>query len=241
MTLVRTLILFTILAFASPVPAAGPPDERTAGAATQAHVHDLLWRRAIAAGFDDDATASDPGRRQAAISAYVVSRVRPVEPSEQALLARYRDLTRRTGPKEYRVRLLQSDDAAAVKRAHERAKAGASFAQLAGELSRVPSAARAGELGWVGFALPPTFGQTNGLPLELAQVLPHLAPGQVSGPLALADSWAIVLLEAVRDTRLPSFEEARETLRALFLRESVVAQARALRDDVVREAMASRP
>ena len=242
MTPVRTSICATLLTFAIAVSAASPPDERTAAAAaTQALAHDLMWRRALAAGFDDGTGASDPDRRQAAIDVYVGSRVRPVEPSEQALQARYRDLLGRTGPQEYRIRLLQSDDAAAVRSAHERAKAGVPFAQLAGELSRVPSAARGGELGWVGFVLPPTHGRTNGLPLEIAHVLPRLTPGQVSEPLALTDSWALVLLEAVRDTQRPSFESVRETLRALFLRESALAQARALGVEIVHEAMGSRP
>lgn len=242
MTPFRTAICATLLAFAVAVSAASPPDQRTAAAAaTQTLAHDLLWRRALAAGFDDGTGASDPDRRQAAIDAYVGSRIRPVEPSKQALQARYRDLIGRTGPQEYRIRLLQSDDAAAVRRAHERAQAGVPFAHLASELSRVPSAARGGDLGWVGFALPPTLGQTNGLPLEIARVLPHLAPGELSEPLALADSWALVLLEAVRDTQRPSFESVRETLRALFLRESALAQARALGEEIVREAMSSRP
>jgi parvulin-like peptidyl-prolyl isomerase len=242
MTPFRALICATLLASALAVSAASPPDERTAAAAaTQALAHDLLWRRALAAGFDDGTGASDPERRQAAIDAYVGSRIRPVEPSEQALRARYRDLIGRTGSQEYRVRLLQSDDAAAVRSAYERAKAGAAFAHLASELSRVPSAARGGDLGWVGFALPPTLGQTNGLPLEIARVLPHLAPGELSEPLALADSWVLVLLEAVRDTQRPSFESVRETLRVLFLRESALAQARALGDEMLREAVSSRP
>lgn len=243
MTSCRTLLCVILLVSAIPVPAASPQDERAAAtAASLGHAHHLLWQRAVAAGFDDGSGAADPSRRQAAIDAYVGSRIRPVEPGEQALQARYRELVRLVGPQEYRIRLLQSNDAAAVKRAHERAQAGVPFERLAGELSRVPSAGRGGELGWVGFPLPPTFGQTNGVPLEIARVLPHLAPGQVSEPLALADSsWALVQLEAVRDTRLPSFDSVRETLRTLFLRESTLAQARALGDEILRDAMDARP
>ncbi|MDY0057857.1 MAG: peptidylprolyl isomerase [Methyloversatilis sp.] len=242
MTTSRTLLCVMVLVSAIPVPAASPQDERAAAVATSlGHAHHLLWRRAVAAGFDDGSGVADPSRRQAAIDAYVGSRIRPVEPGEQALQARYRELVRLVGQREYRIRLLQSDDAAAVKQAHERAQAGVPFERLASELSRVPSAARGGDLGWVGFPQPPTFGQTNGVPLEIARVLPHLAPGQVSEPLALSGSWALVLLEAVRDTRLPSFESVRETLRTLFLRESTLAQARALGDDILREAMDARP
>lgn len=177
-------------------------------------------------------------QRQRLIDAYLAGRLRPVEAAEQALLARYAELVALLGPREYRVALILARDEHTLRRAYERAVAGESFDGLARELSQAPSAARGGDLGWTGFPLPVSPGRTNGVPFELAVLLPQMSAGDISLPVPLAGSWAMVRFEAVRDTVVPGFDSVREQIAELYRRESLIAQARALGAGLFREATA---
>jgi parvulin-like peptidyl-prolyl isomerase len=189
----------------------------------------VLLHRASAEGFAAaDARASADVQADAAIERWLESRLKPDEPTEQALRARYQDLAAQMGPHEYRLSMLLTPDAEAAHMAHRRLSSGEDFATLARILSRAPSASRGGELGWFSFPLPAAQGRTAGLPLPVARALPGMHPGQVSAPLDIGDALVIVRLDEVRDTRVPPFEDVAQVLRDLYIRESLRARARAL-------------
>jgi parvulin-like peptidyl-prolyl isomerase len=200
---------------------------------------ELMWQRAKAEGVDrDPATlaAIERAKRQAAIATLVSRHITPDEPSEQALRARYEDIVAKLGPREYRLSLIQSANEAAVRAAEQHIADGASFAAEARRVSQVPSAARGGELDWISFRLPVREGQTNGLPTPLARAVLDLTPGRVSGPIDLGDSWALVRLDAVRETMVPDFSQVRDALRSAFIQQSTQAQTKRFVIELMRDA-----
>lgn len=200
---------------------------------------ELMWQQAKAAGFDQSTAtreAIERTERQTAIARLIAERIKPTEPTEQALRARYADIVSRLGPQEYRLSIIQSANASDVRRAAQQLAAGEPFAHLARQYSAVPSAARGGELDWVSFRTPVQRGQTNGLPIELAQQVTTLEPGQVSGVVSLGDSWAVIRLDAVRATLVPDFDAVRDTLRNAFIAQSIRAQTKAFVVNLMRDA-----
>lgn len=199
----------------------------------------LVWQGAQAAGFDSPALTGgsvERARRMAAIEAYVASRIQVIEPTEDALRARFDDIVGRLGPREFRISLIQTPDEAALRAAASRIARGSDFAHEARTSSRVPSAARGGELGWVTFPPPARQGLTNGVPLAIAESIGDLQPGQTSPPIRVGESWALVRVDAVRDTLVPDYHSVRSSLRKAFHMESMQAQSRQLIVDLMRHA-----
>lgn len=200
---------------------------------------ELMWQRAKAAGLDTapaTLAAIERAKRQAAIEAYIATQVKPVEPSERAIRARYDDIVARLGRKEFRLSLIQTPDEAALHAAAAQLAQGAEFATVARRVSRVPSAARGGELDWISFRQPVRDGDTNGLPTPIAEAVLRLKPGQVSAPIALGDSWALVRLDAMRDTLVPDYAAVRDTLRIALASQAIEAQSKQLVIDLMRGA-----
>ena len=200
---------------------------------------ELMWQHARRAGFDSTAAtraAIERARRTAAIEAFVSSRVKPAAPAEQAIRARYEDIVARLGAQEYRLSIIQTPDEPALRAAAVRLAKGADIAAEARRVSRVPSAARGGELDWVSFRQPVRDGDTNGLPTAIAETVVNMQAGQISAPIALGDSVAIVRLDAVRDTLVPDYTAVRDTLRAALIAQSIQAQTRDLLVELMRDA-----
>lgn len=200
---------------------------------------ELLWQKASAAGFGTAASAGIAVGREArmvAIDAYADSRVTPIEPGEAALRARYDDIVARLGPREYRLSVIQTSDHEALRVASARLIDGADFAREARAISRVPSARRGGEIGWYSFPVPVDEGRTNGLPPAIARAVIALQPGHTSAAIDTGDGWAIVRVDAIRDTLVPAYAEVRETLRTALKAQSMQAQIRQLVLDLLRHA-----
>jgi len=190
---------------------------------------ELMWQQAKAAGLDTTEPtreAIEQARRQSAVATLVRQHIQAPAPSEQALRARYADIVSRLGKHEFRLSLIQASDEASVRAAAQRIKKGEGFATVARAVSQVPSAARGGELDWVSFRQPAQPGNTNGLPIELARAISTLQVGDISAPIALGDSWAIVRLDGRRDTLVPDFESVRETLKQAFVAQAIQAQTK---------------
>lgn len=200
---------------------------------------ELMWQKAKAAGLDETQPtreAIELARRQSAVSALVSRHVRAEAPSEQALRARYADIVSRLGKQEFRLSLIQTGDEARIREAANRLGRGEDFASVARTLSEVPSAPRGGELDWVSFRQPAQPGQTNGLPIELARTAVTLQPGDVSAPIALGDSWALIRLDARRDTLVPDFDTVRDTLAQAFVAQAIQAQTKDFVVELMRNA-----
>lgn len=205
----------------------------------QVLAEELMWQRAQAAGLDRSPgvqAAVERARRQAAIEAYVATQVKPVVPTERAIRARYDDIVARLGAHEYRLSLIQTPDEAALREAAAQLAKGAEFSTVARRSSRVPSAARGGELDWISFRQPVRDGDTNGLPTPIAQAVLTLAPGQISAPIALGESWALVRLDAVRPTLVPEYGAVRAQLSGTLAVQDVEAQSKALVIELLRNA-----
>lgn len=199
----------------------------------------VLWRRAQTAGDDRSqavTTAVGEARRRAAIEAYVARQITPVEPTDDALRARYHDVLTGLGNEEYRPRILLQRDRAVIDEALRQLATGADFAALARVHSLAPSAPRGGDLGWVSFPLPVREGRTQGLPREVATQLTRLVAGEVGDPIRLGDAWLLMKLEDRRKVDVPDFERARPVLRRLMLLEQMQQKAGALSDAVRQEA-----
>lgn len=196
---------------------------------------ELLWQKArgSAPGAAVDATAEQRARD---ITDYVAHAVKPSTPDEQAVRNRYDEVVAGLGADEYRFSLIQTPDLESVRSAAGDIRAGQDFAQVARRVSRAPSAARGGELGWVSFRQPAREGRTNGVPLAVARVLAGMKPAQVTAPIPLGDTWAIVRLDAVRPTLIPAYHKVKDDMRLALYRQAVDNATRSLVVDLLRGA-----
>jgi parvulin-like peptidyl-prolyl isomerase len=96
---------------------------------------------------------------------------------------------------------------------------GKDFPELARQWSLAPSATRGGELEWVSFKSPAKEGETNGLPMAIAQVVEKMQKGAVSNPIEVQGRWWLVKLDDTRPTKVPSFEEAKQSIRTMLTRQ----------------------
>lgn len=189
---------------------AGNPADESARRKTvreQLIAEELLWQRAREAGM---AQGND---RITAVARYIERNLRQTVVDADAVKARYSDVVAMLGPREFRLSLIQTPDLKQIRDAELALRNGQEFGQVARAHSRAPSAARGGELDWASFRLPAREGHTNGIPLPIARTLATLKPGQVSSPISLGDSWALVRLDAERATLVPAFEDVKGELR----------------------------
>ncbi|WP_345817792.1 peptidylprolyl isomerase (plasmid) [Paraburkholderia sp. PREW-6R] len=149
---------------------------------------------------------------------YLKDNVKPETVTDLQIRARYDELVAGLGKNEYKPRIIVVPDLAASTAAFNRLKAGQAFDDVARQLSKSANAQSGGEMPWVSFKTPAEEGKTQGLPLAVAQAIQKLsAGGMTSQPVALGKDggapYAIVKVDAVRPTQIPSFEEARESIR----------------------------
>lgn len=202
-------------------------------------VDELFWQEAKKRKLDKTAESNADAaraRRESAIRQYVLAAGKPTEPTEAEVRQRYDQTVANLGPREYRLSLIQTPDEQALRDAVKRIANGADFATEAQQISKAPSAVRGGELDWVSFPLPPAAGHTNGLPLEVAQAVVKLAPGQISAPIHLRNTWAVVRLDARRPTLVPRFEQVKTTMRRAARVKAAEETGRALAQTIMRGA-----
>ena len=181
---------------------------------------ELLWQKACDAGMAD---GSD---RMTVVARYVERNLQPAVVTAGAVRARYNEVIGMLGPREFRLSLIQTPDFKKIRDAELALLQGQEFAQVARSLSRAPSSARGGELDWVSFRLPAREGRANGVPLPIARALLTMKPGQVSNPISLGDSWALVRLDAERTTLVPTFEAVEGELRRELVANTVETATR---------------
>lgn len=103
--------------------------------------------------------------------------------------------------------------------------------------SGAPSKATGGELSWISLKTPLAEGNTQGLPLTLAQAITELPPGAVTPAAIPVGQGAnaprvIVKLDERRPTQVPTFDQAKDTIRqylqALALEKAIAQFTEAL-------------
>ncbi|MBR8068318.1 peptidyl-prolyl cis-trans isomerase [Burkholderia cenocepacia] len=148
---------------------------------------------------------------------FVRDNVKPEPVSDAQVKARYDEIVASLGKEEIKPRIIVTKDAATATTVLSGLKAGQSFDALARQYSQAPTAASGGELPWVSFKTPVTDGNTQGLPLAIAQAITQLPVGGVtSQSIAIGNDVngprAIVKIDAKRPTQVPSFDAAKATI-----------------------------
>lgn len=148
---------------------------------------------------------------------FVRDNVKPEPVTDAQVKARYDEIVASLGKEEVKPRIIVTKDAATAATVLARLKAGQSFDALARQYSQAPTASAGGELPWVSFKTPVTDGNTQGLPLAVAQAITQLPAGGVTPQsIALGNDVngprAIVKIDAKRPTQVPSFDTAKATI-----------------------------
>lgn len=148
---------------------------------------------------------------------FVRDNVKPEPVTDAQVKARYDEIVASLGKDEVKPRIIVTKDAATAATVLAGLKAGQSFDALARQYSQAATAAAGGELPWVSFKMPVTDGNTQGLPLAVAQAITQLPAGGVtSQSIAIGNDVngprAIVKVDAKRPTQVPSFDAAKATI-----------------------------
>lgn len=145
--------------------------------------------------------------------------------TEQDLRRYYRDhLYLFRHPEQAYVRLLAVRDLARARRLERRAASGEDFAELARRYSEHLTRDRGGEWGWV------SRGSAEWEPVFL------LRPGQVSPPFRYGGLWWVVKVEKVRGPGVQPYEEVRDRVRELYLRDRLQQEQVRITEDLRRRA-----
>jgi EpsD family peptidyl-prolyl cis-trans isomerase len=179
---------------------------------SQLIARELFLQEAAKQKLDKDpkvVAAVEEAKRNAMVQRYLQTQVQLKQVTEEDVKAQYEKVKAGVGAKEYQLRAIMLNSEPRAKEVREQAVKGKDFAELARQWSLAPSATRGGELGWVSFKSPAKEGETQGLPLPLAQAVEKLQKGKISEPVAMQNTWWIVKLEDTRPTKVPTFEEAK--------------------------------
>ncbi len=176
---------------------------------------ELFVQEAVKQNLDKDAevlAVTEEAKRTAMVTKYLRGQVKPTQITEEQAKAHYDQLKGGMGPRDYKLRVIMLPNDQRAKEVHGQIVKGKDFAEMARQWSLAPSSSRGGELDWVNLKTPVKEGQTQGLPLQLAQVVEKLQKGKVSDPIAVADRWWIVKLDDVRNANVPPFEQAKANI-----------------------------
>jgi peptidyl-prolyl cis-trans isomerase C len=167
------------------------------------------------------AEAVEEARTNAMVTLYLNQVIKPAPVTDAELQAQYEKIKASLGPDEYKLRVIVTHEKARAEEALAAARQGRPFSQLAQQYSIAPTARRGGELDWVSFKSPAHEGETNGLPLAVAQAVERMKPGDVSDPLSANNQWLVVQLEEKRPTVVMTFEQAKPALQRMLAARAV--------------------
>lgn len=158
-------------------------------------------------------------QRNASLRALVRDRV-TISPADldQAFQLRY--------GQRYRARIITIATTSAAQQALQRLRAGEPFAQVAADISTDPSRDRGG-------LLPPISLADTSFPSSIRTALRSLTPGERAGPIALDETFAILMLDSIipPPSGAPSsIDDVRDELE----RDARLYQERVLMDDLAR-------
>lgn len=144
--------------------------------------------------------------------------------TDEDLRARYDQEVAAIGPStEVRARHILVEDEALARRLIEEIDGGADFAELARTHSKDPgSGAEGGDLGY--------FGRGQMVPAFEAAAF-ALAPGEVTEePVQSRFGWHVIKVEDVREQEVPAFEDVKDQIRQIVVRESFIDRLEALKE-----------
>jgi len=158
--------------------------------------------------------AIEQARARAVSQLYLREHEHPVAVTDAQVKARYDAIVANLGDKEYKPRIISVGNEATARTVLARIRQGKDFAGVAREFSTASNKASGGEVGWVSLKTPVKDGQTQGLPLPLAEAIVKLSAGGVApAPIQIGDSWVIVKLDSVRPTQVPAFDTVKGQIR----------------------------
>ena len=197
---------------------AGLPDNETT---RTARVNELIAGEVVRQAAEKADYGTRPEVQQAVAQAraraetelYLREHAHPAVISDAQVKARYDEIVASLGDKEYKPRIIVVGDLATANMVSSRLKQGGDFAQLAKEFSLL-NRGTGGEMEWVSFKTPLKGGQTQGVPLPVAQALVALPTGGISqSPIAVASRYVLLKLDATRPTQIPAYDVAKAQLR----------------------------
>jgi peptidyl-prolyl cis-trans isomerase C len=187
--------------------------------AKQLIARELFVQEATKQGLDKDPevlAVTEEAKRNAMIQRYLRAKIQLKSITDDDVKAHYEKVKATFGPKDYKMRVILLPNDQRAKDLRAQLVKGADFADLARQWSLAPSATRGGEVEWVSFKTPVKEGETNGLPLAIAQALEKLQKGAVSNPIEVQGKWWLMKLEDVRPTKVPTFDETKQSIRNML-------------------------
>jgi parvulin-like peptidyl-prolyl isomerase len=158
--------------------------------------------------------AVEQAKALAMTQAYLRDQVKPVPVTDADVKARYDAIVATLGENEYKPSVIAVNDADTAKQIIARLRKGEDFGALAREFSKGPSAAQGGALNWISFKTPIEAGHTQNWPQQLAEALVKLPQGGLTRePVQIGDMYWIVRADDKRQTQVPTFDQAKGTLR----------------------------
>lgn len=167
---------------------------------------ELIRQAAIKQGLHNDPQVAAEINRQATgilVSAYIRKLVESNASNTESLQQAYDDYIATFPSKEYKARHILSATKEEAEANIKALKSGKNFAKLAQDKS-LDKGSPEGDLGWS--------NPDNYVP-EFSQALQTLEPGKFSQePVQTQFGWHVILLEAVRDAKVPGMDEMRSQL-----------------------------
>ncbi|AIO38369.1 PPIC-type PPIASE domain protein [Burkholderia cenocepacia] len=158
--------------------------------------------------------AVEQAKALAMTQAYLRDQVKPAPVTDADVKARYDAIVATLGDNEYKPSVIAVNDADTAKQIIARLRKGEDFGKLAQQFSKGPAAAQGGALNWISFKTPIEAGHTQNWPQPLAEALVKLPQGGLTRePVQVGDVYWIVRADDKRPTQVPTFDQAKDTLR----------------------------
>ncbi len=181
--------------------------------------------------------AVEQAKALAMTQAYLRDQVKPAPVTEADVKARYDAIVATLGENEYKPSVIAVGDADTAKQIIARLKKGEDFGKLAQAFSKGPAAAQGGALNWISFKTPIEVGRTQNWPQPLAEALVKLPQGGLTRePVQVGDVYWILRADDKRPTQVPTFEQAKDTLRQQLEQVAMEKATAQLVADLIRNA-----
>lgn len=197
----------------------GVPDSPTARlvAKNQLIARELFRQQAVKAGLpqraDVQATIKE-ATDNVLTQTWLKENIKMLPVTDADVQTEYNKIVGSLGDKEYKLSLIQVADDATARTVLAELKKGIAFDALARKYSQAPNRVNGGALEWVSFKTPPVEGQTQGLPLPLAQAATHLTTGAITTePVVMGNARVLLRMDQVRATQVPRFDDVKGALR----------------------------